>query len=80
VAAVGVGISEDGTAEIGMGAGLPAGGLYTDRKRKQERTQGGSARAECERVIAIERRRARPKRRPRALIKCVRIRVGTAAL
>jgi hypothetical protein len=29
---VAVGMSEDGTAEIGMGAGLPAGGLYTERK------------------------------------------------
>lgn len=41
--AVGLGMSEDGTADIGMGAGLPAGGLYayTETLRESRSTQEG---------------------------------------
>jgi hypothetical protein len=58
---VSVGISEDGTAEIGVGAGLPAGGLCMRDMRngtvgRDDVVNGEFARAKCEGVVAAQHR------------------------
>ena len=80
--AVAVGMSDAGTAEIGPPAWAPVGGLYGAPRRSKAWWKGmrENARAECQLVVAIQRRAACPKCRARALVECVCIGVRAAVL